>query len=111
MGFHTFTGCDQTRGFIGNSKLSWWKSIINANKATIDAFKELGEKEYLPLSDVLEILGKIVASSYRENALEILKLSDFQWHMFSKFQPDKQNLPPSISLKYKVFRFHLLLRY
>ena len=34
LGFHTFTGCDQTGKFHGKSKSTWWKSFIESSCKT-----------------------------------------------------------------------------
>ena len=43
LGFHTFTGCDQTGGFMGKSKTSRWKNFENADDNTLKALGGLGK--------------------------------------------------------------------
>ena len=47
LGFHTFTGCDQT-GFNGKSKSSWWKVFLEADDNILGALSMLGDGEVLP---------------------------------------------------------------
>ena len=43
LGFHCFTGCDQTAKFYGKSKLSCWKTFLNSPSQVVTAFNELGD--------------------------------------------------------------------
>ena len=36
LGFHVFTGCDQTGSFSKKSKTFWWKKSQTADKNTLD---------------------------------------------------------------------------
>ena len=51
LGFHTFTGCDQTRGFMEKSKTIRWKNFTSAGENTLKALADLG-KNYLLKSNV-----------------------------------------------------------
>ena len=43
LGFHTFTGCDQTGRFEGKSKMFWWKNFMNTDDNTLKAPGDLGK--------------------------------------------------------------------
>ena len=43
LGFHSFTGCDQTGKFNGYSKLSCWKTLTKFKPTVLEAFKNIGE--------------------------------------------------------------------
>ena len=42
LGFHTFTGCDQTGTFSGFGKPLCWATLMNSSKKVLEAFQELG---------------------------------------------------------------------
>ena len=42
LGFHAFTGCNQTVKFSGFRKPSCWTTLMNSSKKVLDAFQELG---------------------------------------------------------------------
>ena len=44
LGFHVFTGCNQTGSFPKKSKTFWWKKFPRADKNTLDAIAKLGEE-------------------------------------------------------------------
>ena len=43
LGFHVFTGCDQT-GRFSRTKTFWWKEFQKADNDTLDALAQLGKK-------------------------------------------------------------------
>ena len=47
LGFHTFTGCDQTVRLMGKSKSFWWRNFINADVNTLKALGDLGKNRFL----------------------------------------------------------------
>ena len=63
LGFHTFTGCDQTGHFNRKSKSVWWKSFMEANDSIIQALASLGQNESLPALDTIEELENFVVVS------------------------------------------------
>ena len=42
LGFHAFSGCDQTGEFYDSSKLTYWKKLMTSPGDVLDAFKHLG---------------------------------------------------------------------
>ena len=44
LGFHVFTGCDQTGRFSRKTKTFWWKEFQKADDDTLDALAQLGKK-------------------------------------------------------------------
>ena len=64
LGFHTFTGCDQTGRFNGKSKSSWWKIFMKADDRILDALSQLGLGETLPNLDTLQALQYFVVQAY-----------------------------------------------
>jgi hypothetical protein len=108
LGFHTFTGCDQTGRFNGKSKSTWWKAFMKADRSIICALSNLGENEHLPSLDTLDLLEKFVVNLYSGNSFTG-DLPGLRWYLFSKFQNDTEKLPPTMSaLKYKIFRRHFV---
>ena len=64
LGFHTFTGCDQTGKFRGKSKSTQWKSFVeNSNKTLIVLILPDSSESLLTL-DVLEELESFVVQTY-----------------------------------------------
>ena len=108
LGFHTFTGCDQTGKFNTKSKLTCWKVFEKADESILNAFASLGSEENLPTLEVLEHLERFVCMLYGcKKQSNIDSLPDLRWHMFSKCQSEIEKLPPTQSaLKYKIFRGH-----
>lgn len=43
LGFHVFTGCDQTGRFAKKSKQFWWKEFRKADENTLNALAQLGK--------------------------------------------------------------------
>ena len=48
LGFHVFTGCDQSGRFSGKTKLSWWKSFRTAYAEIFEALSSLEGSNILP---------------------------------------------------------------
>ena len=50
LGFHSFTGCDQTAKFYGKSKLGCWKTFFHSPPEVLVVFSQLGGEpdEFLP---------------------------------------------------------------
>ena len=111
LGFHVFTGCDQTWRFHSKSKTTWWNHFIKADKKVLNAFACLGLAENLPSLETLELLEKFVVSLYggTNHPSNIRSLADIRWYLFSKLQFEAKKLPPTSSvLKYKIFRTHFI---
>ena len=71
----------------------------------MQAFSRLGEKENLPSLETLEVLETFVCLLHIESLNEINTLAKLRSFMFSKYQYNSENLPPTFgSLKYKIFR-------
>ena len=87
LGFHTFTGCDQTGKFRGKSKSTWWKSFMESNSKTLNALSLLGSSESLPTLDVLDELESFVVQTYIGDKCpeHINTISELRWYQFSKF--------------------------
>ena len=105
LGFHVFTGCDQTGRFCGESKSTWWHCYIHANRDVYDSLAKIGNVEALPSLETIECLEKFVVKFYkRTRGFDSTSLGDLRWFLFSKFQNDAEKLPPTFSaLKYKIF--------
>ena len=43
LGFHAFSGCDQTSKFSGYGKSSYWKTFMSSPSSVITAFQRLGD--------------------------------------------------------------------
>ena len=105
VGFHSFTGCDQTGRFYGHSKLSCWKVFIACNETTLGAFQELRDT----LTDNVRTgLEQFVMKLYcGKKSLSVSDLAELRWRMFSKYQCESEKLPPTKStLEQKILRAH-----
>ena len=105
---HSSIGFDQTDRFNNKSKTACWKTFLSSSNITLEAFSRLGEKWNLPSLESLEVLIYLFACLlYKENLNEINTLAMIHWFMFSKYQYNSENLPPtSGALKYKAFYCH-----
>ena len=85
LGFHTFTGCDQTGKFRGKSKSTWWKSFMESSSKTLNALSLLGSSESLPTLDVLEELESFVVHTYIGDKCpeNINTIPELRWYQFS----------------------------
>ena len=111
LGFHTFTGCDQTGKFNGKSKSTCWKTFMKCDSKILTALSDLGTSQNLPRLETLEALEYFVVQLYGGDKLpsHIQSLPQLRWHLYSKYQLDAEKLPPTTSaLKYKVFRCHFV---
>ena len=62
----------------------------------------------LPSLEMLEWLERFVVSCYRGKST-ITSLTDLRWYLFSRYQREAENLPPTFAaLKYKIFRAHFI---
>ena len=87
LGFHCFTGCDQTAKFYWNSKLSCWKTFLNTQSQVITAFNELGD-------------GVIVSTSVRNGLTLYLLVRDITKHVVMSRQDSNQQIMPPKHLWY-----------
>ena len=108
LGFHAFTGCDQTGKFYGKTKAFCWKTLIESSDEELAALQKLGESEELPTEDMILGLEAFTMRLYRQNVPHSVKsLSDMRWYLFSKKQSEAEKLPPTkAALKYKILRAH-----
>ena len=98
LGFHTFTGCDQTSKCNAKSK--------DASEDMLAAFADLGARNDL-VDTTLTSLEKYVVRLFCESG-DLSSLTDARWLMYSK-QQDCDNLPPTkAALKFKVSRSYLI---
>ena len=90
LGFHVFTGCDQTGRFNGKSKSSWWMVFMEAVDPILQALSALGNGEDLPNLSTLENLECFVVQMYGGNKTpkDITTIAKLRWFLFSKFQHD-----------------------
>lgn len=117
LGFHSFTGCDFTAKFNGKSKKSAWKVFIDSNADTKHAFAELSNPttQVDPTTQVEAIargLENYVLDLYcKQRPSNVKDLESLRWYMFSKYQHESSNLPPtSAALKMKILRSHLVAK-
>ena len=84
LGFHTFTGCDQTGKFHRKSKSTWWKSFIESSCKTLNALSLLGSSKSLPTLDVLEELESFVVQTCigDECPEHISTIPELRWYQF-----------------------------
>ena len=108
LGFHVFTGCDQTGKFYGKTEAFCWKTRIASSDEELAALRNLGESEELPTEDMILGLDAFTMRLYCQNVPHSVKsLSDMRWYLFSKKQSEAEKLPPTkAELKYKILRAH-----
>ena len=104
LGFHAFSGCDQTSKFCGKSKLGCWKAFTASSDITIEPFQRLGESEDDLHDSVINGLTQCVNQYCGYLAKTSVTLAEDRWLLYSKFQ-DSDKLPPtSASLMFKILR-------
>ena len=104
VGFHAFTGCDQTGKCNDNAKQSYWNTFITCPKKVFNAFMLLGNSIKHPTEECIDGIIMFVLKLYCKNRpTDISNLSKLQWHMFSKKRLESAKLPPTFSaLKYTI---------
>ena len=106
LGFHSFSGCDQTSKFNGYSKLSCCELFQSSNGSILEAFQELGKNLSPSTYDGLE---NFVMDLYCPKLpLTISNIGgELRWYMFSKFHYESEKLTPTKStLCEKIPRSH-----
>lgn len=109
IGFHSFTGCDQTAKFYGKSKLVCWKTFAKSPPNVIQASSTLGVID-CGLNSIVDGLSLFIPNLYcpsrSQNVTDILSL---RWHMYAKLQVQSDLLPPTPSaLDFKVKGSYLI---
>ena len=112
LGFHSFTGCDQTGKFSGFSKLSCWKTFVKSKSSVLEAFAKLGEEnvDITNSSKICKGLIDFVLDLHHHNRpAHVDTLQSLQWYLFSKFQLESQEFPPTPSaLHHAICRSHCI---
>ena len=90
LGFHAFTGSDQTGKFIGFSKRSCWEIFTSSKNETLNAFIDLGPNDLNPGIDYCSLESFIVVLYNKQKVpAEVATLADLRWYFF---QNTSQNL-------------------
>ena len=109
LGFHAFTGCDQTSKFNGNSKLTCWKVFNDSQSDIISAFKDLGSE--ISIDSAVAPFKRFVMKLFSSNIIKVTSdetLNTCRWKLYTKFQNCDKLPPTSSALKYKILRSHLI---
>ena len=97
LGFHAFTGCDETGKFNGHSKTSCWNTFMSSSKQVLSAFTNL------------ELMCFVLDLYQTYRPADIDTLAKLKWYMFSKKQLESEKLPPTNSaFMYVVHRSHFM---
>ena len=112
VGFHSFTGYDQTAKFYIKSKLGCWKTFIHSPAEVLEAFSQLGEDldEFQPcVSDSLSLfILDLYCKLHSKLAREIPFL---RWHLYMRLQVESELLSPSPSaLQLKIKGSHYVTK-
>ena len=108
LGFHAFTGCDQTSKFHGKSKLTCWKVFMKSEDDVIEAFQNIGENDEAGEATINKLEKYVIDLFCDANFLPAYTLADARWHLYTKLQ-DCDKLPPTrAALRFKVLRSHLM---
>ena len=111
LGFHCFTGCDQTAKFYGKSKLSCWKTFLNSPSQVITAFNELGDGAIVSTSVRNGLTLYLLDLYNKSRPRHISDISKLRWYLYSKNQVESEQLPPtSAALEFKIKRSHYLTK-
>jgi hypothetical protein len=95
IGFHAFSGCDQTGRFAGKGKTTCWNAFINAPQNIQDAFFNLGRDSDLS-EEMLVYLENYVCFLYRKSAWKNQdRLESLRWKLFCCQEAEGESLPPT----------------
>ena len=85
LGFHAFSGCDQTGKFHGYGRKSCWQTFLRSSGNVLDAFGRLGNDESSSDADLIKF-KKFVLNLYCKNSVpsSATTFADLGWQMFSK---------------------------
>lgn len=98
VGFHSFTGYDQTAKFYIKSKLGCWKTFIHSPAEVLEAFSQLGEDldEFQPcVSDSLSLF--ILDLYCKSRPKHVRDIPSLRWHLYMKLQAESKLLPAILS--------------
>lgn len=93
LGFHAFSGADQTGRFPGKGKLTGWQALNRCPGEVVSAFAALETAEKLSL-DIERIIEAYVCQLY-EHGTTLVNVCDLRWRLFSKKQLEAERLPPT----------------
>ena len=97
IGFHAFSGCDQTGKFHGYRKKSFQQTPLRSPDV-LDTFGRLGNDEP-PIKTNLTKFEKFVLNLHCKNSVpsSVTTLADLRCQMFSKNQADSDSRPPTLA--------------
>ena len=105
LGFHSFTGYNQTERFYGYSKLTCWKVFMSSNISVRNAFQCRGGSLAVDVYNEMEQYVLQLYDSERPSAIS--NLQELRRYMFSKHQYKSDKLSPTkMALGQKVLRAH-----
>ncbi len=84
IGFHSFTGADQTSRFAGKGKLTCWQALSRCPAEVVSAFAALGTSDELT-TDTERAIETFVCQLY-EPGTTMVNVSDLRWRLFTKKQ-------------------------
>jgi len=108
LGFHVFSGCDQTGRFYGKSKSECFRIFLKYNQEELLPFASLGCVSSVTADEILANVTKFVLDLYcRHRPDTVNSIASLRWHLFSKNQKSAEHLPPTKgALRQKVLRAH-----
>ena len=108
LGFHAFTGCDLTGRFRGISKTTCFDTFFKSNSFVYKS--SLGNNEDGLKEEITDGLTQFILDLYQsKRPSNINTLCQLRCYLFSKFQYDSENLPPTSSaLCFVIYRSHLV---
>ena len=93
LGFHAFTGADQTGRFSGKGKLTCWQALNRCTDEVLAAFAALGTSDELTVGTESAIEA-YVCQLY-ESGTAVTDVGELRWRLFTKKQLEAQKLPPT----------------
>ena len=108
LGWHSFTGCDQTARFYGKLKNHFNKTFKSASLEVLESLGYLGTDTSEPSQVTAQGLHQFVINTYSKNS-NVTSLSELRWKLFSQNQKSIENLPPTKNaLHCKILRSHYI---
>ena len=80
--------------FFGKGKVTWFKQLMKASPKVIHAFTQLSSICELQ-KEVHQGLEEFMWLLYGERGATITDVATIRWQIFSRFQAESQNMPPT----------------
>ncbi|KAK6167463.1 hypothetical protein SNE40_021485 [Patella caerulea] len=95
LGFHAFSGADNTGRFSRIGKSTWFKHSMNAEEHIIEAFHNICHDQKLSANSQSR-LEEFVCTAYSPKGIHISRIPELRWYLFCKYMTESDRLPPTV---------------